>query len=184
MNIVGLLTLIEKWTVPEPNTGCLLWTRALSNGKDGYPVISYNRKKVYLHRWLVEQKIGRPLRTGKQREVARHAVCGTSICLNINHLEVGTDWDNAQDTKRMGRTACGEKLSALQRGDKHWTNHLGTSPLPRGSKHHCAKITEADVLQIRSDVKNGIKVSKLALKYKLDKSTIYDIINKNIWKHI
>lgn len=52
-----------------------------------------------------------------------------------------------------------------------------------GEKSHLAKLCEADVLQIRADF--GKHDGKdLAERYGVSSTTIYNVVNRKIWKHI
>lgn len=53
--------------------------------------------------------------------------------------------------------------------------------IPVGEKHHHSKLTEKQVLEIRGSL---LKVSELAEKYKVNKSTIRKILNRKNWTHI
>lgn len=50
-----------------------------------------------------------------------------------------------------------------------------------GSNHPSHKLTERDVLKIRS---SGEKVAKLAAKFKVSIDTIYSIRRNKIWRHV
>ncbi len=53
-----------------------------------------------------------------------------------------------------------------------------------GEKNHKAKVTEADVLEIRRLSKKGIKNAVLARQYGLSPTTVSHINSRQIWKHI
>ena len=59
------------------------------------------------------------------------------------------------------------------------------SRLPRGSKHHNAKLTADDVRNIRSlYCRRNNSGRKLAKQFGVDKSVILDIVNHKIWRHV
>lgn len=86
--------------IPEPNSGCWIWTAA-TNGK--YPRIGFWKKIFFGHRVALAVKIGRT-----DFSVAMHK-CDNVICVNPDHLEPGDSKKNAQDCKNKGRAAVGDK---------------------------------------------------------------------------
>jgi len=53
--------------------------------------------------------------------------------------------------------------------------------MPKGERHHKAKLTEEQILKIRSST---LKQTELACIYNVNQQTISAIINKKKWKHI
>ena len=91
-----LLKKLEENTIPEPNTGCLLWTAATH--KFGYGQVRIKKKTYNIHRLLFhyfKHEIDKDT-------VIRHK-CDTPQCCNINHLESGTQKDNVHDTVKRNR---------------------------------------------------------------------------------
>lgn len=91
-----ILERIDRNTIPEPNTGCLLWTGA--SHRFGYGQMRIKKKTHNVYR-IVYELINGPLGKG---QVIRHK-CDTPQCCSPNHLEVGTQTDNMQDMSRRGR---------------------------------------------------------------------------------
>lgn len=109
--------------------------------------------KFYAHR------IAYYLATGKQPGslcVCHH--CDKPGCCNPVHLFLGTDADNVADMVAKGRLGPREGVS-------------------NGS----AKLTEAQVLEIRASNATGVA---LAAKYGIYQTTISDIRLRRRWKHI
>lgn len=84
--------------MPEPNTGCILWTGHLC--ARGYGRIGYASKgsAVLVHRIAYECANG-PIPRGM---VVCHT-CDTPMCVNPDHLFVGTQKDNMRDMFKKGR---------------------------------------------------------------------------------
>lgn len=83
--------------IPEPNSGCWLWTGA-ENGK-GYGEIAKSRSKpITSHRasWMINRG---EIPRGK---LVLHT-CDNRLCVNPDHLYIGTYIDNRADMLSRGR---------------------------------------------------------------------------------
>ena len=88
--------------------------------------------------------------------------CDVRCCVNPDHLFLGTHDDNMKDRDEKGRQA-----------------------KQKGSSHGLAKLTEADVLDIRARyAAGGVTQRELAEEYGVNQSLVSYIKNKQIWKHI
>jgi hypothetical protein len=91
----------EKY-IPEPNSGCFLWTGYYC--KDGYGRI-YDRRA---HRLAYKVFVG---------EIPRGMCichkCDVPCCVNPDHLFIGTNSDNSADMSKKGRHG-NTKLTAKQ----------------------------------------------------------------------
>lgn len=87
---------MEKYTIPDPNSGCLLWT-GFAN-KRGYGSMTIDKKPMRAHRVAFELAYG-PIPEGM---IVQHK-CDVPSCCNPAHLELGTGLTNAQDKARKGR---------------------------------------------------------------------------------
>lgn len=88
--------------------------------------------------------------------MVRH-LCGNKLCVNPNHLEVGTMADNAADGMRLGETL-------------------------RGSANGKAKLTEADVAYIRLNP-DKLTGRNLAVRFGVSAPTISLIRSGRRWRH-
>src|SRR3990167_1511770 len=102
-----MLTVLERFEqkyVPEPNSGCYLWTAAAN--RDGYGHIKIEGKNEQAPRvaWrLYHGAIPAGL-------MVLHT-CDTPACVNPDHLFLGTGLDNMEDKVSKGRQARGEANS-------------------------------------------------------------------------
>ncbi len=58
----------------------------------------------------------------------------------------------------------------------------GTAQL--GSNHSGAKLTDIDVINIRSDYANGVTYKELIVKYNISYQHVWTIIRRKRWRHI
>jgi HNH endonuclease len=86
----------DKKTIPEPNSGCIIWLGAMTD--HGYGRAEIDGKYVAVHRLRWETKKGK-IPAGMY--VLHH--CDNRLCCNINHLFLGTHTDNMRDMVKKGR---------------------------------------------------------------------------------
>lgn len=82
--------------MPEPNSGCWLWTGTADKGM--YGMFWNGKTMVRAHRFSYEMHFG-TVPTGLH---VLHR-CDTPICVNPNHLFLGTQADNNKDRDTKGR---------------------------------------------------------------------------------
>ena len=54
----------------------------------------------------------------------------------------------------------------------------------RGENNGAARLTEASVVQIRSEARRGVSQRRLAREFKVSRATIGDVISGKTWQHI
>ena len=88
--------------------------------------------------------------------------CDNPPCVRGSHLFLGTRGDNAADRDAKGR-------QARQRGEAHGR----------------AKLTEADVVEIRTrHAAGGVTQRELAEEFGVDRTNIGLIVNRKNWAHV
>ncbi len=97
--------------------------------------------------------------------------CDNPGCVNPHHLFLGTSRDNSDDmhAKKRWRYVRGQG---------------GHPPHVVGSAHPHAKLTDDDVISIRTRLQNGERVRSLARKLGLDASTVRSIRDGKSWTHL
>src|SRR4051812_28318591 len=86
-------------SVQRSGEGCWLWTGQM--GPTGYGVYRFDRVNYPAHRIAVALS-GRVVSEG---DVVMHS-CDNRICVNPNHLTIGTQGENVRDMVAKGRAAC------------------------------------------------------------------------------
>lgn len=86
-------------------------------------------------------------------------ICNNPTCTNPKHLYIGTQADNIKDKLNSDRQA-------------------------KGSNINTCKLTESDVIKIRSLLKSGVGVSEIAKGYKVTNENIYAVKNRVTWKYL
>lgn len=140
--------------VIESENGCHEWQGA-KRGPMGYSSLRNSAdllpKMIYGHVVSYEHHKG----TIPKGMVVRHT-CDNPICVNPDHLILGTHADNRQDV------------------------------IDRGREGDCTpyKITEDDVREIRRLHTDGLGILPIAARFKVGKSQISRIIRRERWAHV
>src|SRR5712664_3439232 len=145
MDIAALSDRLDRWSIPEPNSGCILWLGHEASTGYGELKVSPGRKRWHAHR-LAWTLANGPIPKGM---CVCHK-CDVRLCLNPYHLFLGTRADNCRDRHRKGRT-----IVAL------------------GEKQGNARLSSADVIAIRADASRS--GAQLASLYGVSRNTIYSV---------
>jgi len=108
----------EDKYIPEPNSGCWLWTACCN--EDGYGKITVEHKSIGAHRVSWEL-----YKTSIPDGMHVLHKCDNPPCVNPGHLFLGTNADNMADRDAKGRQA-----------------------RPRGEKQGASKLTNCQVREI------------------------------------
>lgn len=148
------------WSKVDKSGDCWEWRAFRDSGRGGYGKYDFDLQKSPqgAHRIAWELTYG-PIPKGMY--VCHH--CDNPSCVRVDgHLFLGTQTDNMQDMIAKGR-----KNPAL------------------GSKNGNAKLTEAEVREIRRlYFSKQCGVVELAKRFGVSRVTIRDIYTGKIWKHL
>lgn len=105
--------------------------------------------------------------------------CDNPPCCNPRHLFTGTQGDNIHDMIRKGRYNAPPAYGNRNGSRKH------PERLPRGSKHHNAKLTECDVRKMRQLWNTpGVRRTHIGDEFGITYSNVLTICKRITWKHV
>lgn len=143
------------WKKVLKSENCWIW----SGGNNGtYGTIQIYGRAYYAHRVSFELN-GNVI---EENKVIMHS-CDNPLCVNPNHLFMGSQLDNMRDKMNKGRY----KVTA---GDH------------KGIKNAAAKINDDTAFNIRKDRELGMSIRKIGKKYTLSPSQIFRIVKGESWQ--
>lgn len=156
MRGLSLLQRFEAQYMPEPMSGCWLWTGYIPDLKKPYGTLWNDGQARRAHRISFELFKG-PIPVGQV--VCHH--CDNPACVNPDHLFVGTMSDNMKDCAAKGR--------------------LATQINPGIS---AKRLTTEDALDIRENYREGHPVwgcNVMARRYGVSPAMVSRIVNNKAW---
>lgn len=128
------------------------WMWTGAKFSNGYGMFTLKRRAVRAHRFAWFVANSRHMPNGA---VVMHS-CDNRLCVNPAHLSLGAHIDNVHDRDQKNRTA-------------------------KGSKSGQAKLTERDVIEIRSDQRGHMTVAR---EFGVARSLIQRIRQRKRWTHV
>jgi hypothetical protein len=125
--------IVEANSIPEPNSGCLIWLGWVAGGKYGgkkYPVWGNKSERRQVTRLVLQAK-GVDL---ADTDDACHS-CDVSLCVNEDHLFAGTRKINMQDARAKGRLVGYGKREFCKQGHPLSGENLRVDP--KSGKRKC-----------------------------------------------
>jgi len=141
---------------PDLNSGCWLF---FGRDVNGYARTDLNGKPMLAHRASWEWHNNRPIPPGM---FVCHK-CDTPVCVNPDHLFLGTPRDNVADMDRKGRRRC----VAL-----------------RGANSPVARLNDRAVVEILNDYAAGTSSTVIAERLGVGKATVASVLRGETWKHV
>jgi hypothetical protein len=142
-----------KW-MPEPNSGCWIWLGAMSGLRPSMGTVPGTQELAYRVSWQLHRG---EIPCGLY--VCHH--CDVPLCVNPDHLFLGTQADNLADMSNKGR---------------------GRGPCrDRANTHYKTKLTEADVVAIRADPRPTRAVGR---DYGVTQANISAVRSGKTWRHV
>ncbi len=136
----------------EPNTGCWIWTGLQSGGYGLFWLIGRNRA-AHRASWMLFHGV---IPAGF---FVCHK-CDVPLCVNPDHLFLGTPQENSADMARKGRGT---------HGQRHWQ----------------AKLSDASVRSIKKILLSGMRTkTSIARQFNVSLSAIYLVGSGRTWRHV
>ena len=139
----------------EDKNGCFNCTSHKLFGT-GYPMLWLRGKRIPISHIIYEECFGEI-----PKDMCVCHKCDNHLCINPEHLFLGTHQDNMRDMIIKGRQG-------------FYASH-------KGEEHGCSKLTDEDVLKIRYDKRY---CREIALDYGVALCTIARIKKGVAWKHL
>ena len=154
-------------TRPAPNTGCVEW---LGNRRCafGYGAFKLRGRQLLAHRvaWVLANG---PIPNGL---CVLHR-CDNATCVNAAHLFLGTHLDNSIDKETKGR------------GNHPHRDMIPPERRARGERQWKARLTGADVAEIRSLYASGVITQReLSQRFGVHETTVHNVIKRHTWRHV
>jgi hypothetical protein len=157
-----LLTLKQRFDQKYqkcPVSGCWNWTG--STNQSGYGTMAPNEWGTLAHRISYGLNVGPvPKGKGPHGTCVCHR-CDNRLCVNPEHLFLGSNADNLADRDAKGRQVA-----------------------MRGSRNGHSKLNESDIVQIRAMFHRGAKLREVAERFSISKANASDIKRGKIWAHV
>lgn len=133
--------------------GCWIWQGAAS-GKNDYGYIWHNGKVMRAHRvaWIL-------FKGSLPDNLKVCHKCDTPLCVNPDHLFLGTQKENMYDAIAKNR-------------------------MPKGEGSSSAKLEIKQVKEIRKLRVEGLTLQSIANFYQISPITVFDIVHRKTWKHV
>jgi hypothetical protein len=157
--------IVRFWAKVQKTEDCWLW---IGGQTHGYGIFSFGGRK------------GRPLAAHRFSHWIASGVfpgeldvlheCDTPLCVRPDHLFLGTQADNNEDSRRKGRRPRGE-------------NHPFFGRECGGEKHPSSLFREDQIRSIRARyAAREATPTELAREHNVHRQTIWHIINRTTWR--
>ena len=152
------------WDKVKIGDGCWEWTA----GKNSYGYGQFRIGKATIGAprvaWVMQNG---PVPAGLF--VCHH--CDNRACVRPSHLWLGTNADNTADKMAKGREARGAMMEPKNRA--------------RGVRHGRAKLSEAQVVEIRTRSAAGHRQNAaIAREFGVATTTVHSIVKRRRWAHV
>lgn len=156
------------WARLDKTGDCLEWTGY--RDPEGYGQVWFEGGHEDTHR-LAWRLANGPIPEGM---VIRHFVCDNPPCCNPEHLRIGTLLDNIADMIGKRRQSQGASHGSRTHPDA----------VPRGERHHAAKLTVEIVRRIRELHAGGATHGAIAPMFGVSTGTVSKIVLRQRWAHV
>lgn len=100
--------------------------------------------------------------------------CDNPLCVNPEHLFLGTQADNIADMVSKKRSATGNRNGSV----------IHPESRPKGEKHGRVKLTNQQVEEIKQIALTGLPQKQIGKLFNVSQMTVCFILNGKTWKHL
>lgn len=141
------------WSKVRKTDKCWIWTAGIRN-LSGYGQFWFQGRSVLAHRFSFALARG-PL---PDSDILLHS-CDNRLCVNPEHLSIGTHDQNVRQAVERNRTSHGEA-------------------------HHNHLLTEDQVIEIRQALKQGEFQRAIAERFGISQITVSNIKTEKTWRRV
>jgi hypothetical protein len=170
-------------TMPHMTTPCWEWMSAHDGA--GYAVLRVAGKNIHASRIAVAMRDGS---IDREMDACHH--CDNRMCVNPEHIFVGSALDNMRDKVKKGRQAKGETSGhytmpwRTARGDRNGSR-VHPESRKRGADNHMTVLTPDQVRAVRAMLaENKHTISHIARTFGVHRTAIYGIKSGKNWSHL
>lgn len=169
---------------------CWPWTASVNN--HGYGRMRVNGKLVYAQRLSYIIHFGEIEKGSGYHGICVLHKCDNPLCVNPNHLFLGTHKNNMEDktNKKRCNSAIGINHGSVTKpgrqpsGDCHWSRKF-PDKVKHGADNGNSTLNNKSVIKMRKMYKSGSFTQKsLAIIFNTDQTNVSMIVNRKTWKHI
>jgi hypothetical protein len=157
---------IEALVVREPMSGCWLWNRTYN--KAGYGIAQGTLAHRIVYRWF---------KGDFDNKLDLMHLCHNTACVNPEHLQPGTRYENVMMSVRDGRWGNDKRSVALKRYIASKKDHHFFDPKRK-------KFSTEQVVGIRRLVDFGITKNMVAASLGVSTTLIRQICQRKVYAHV
>lgn len=132
---------------------CWLWNGTIANHYGKFTLIDGTQTTAHRVSWQIVNGI-----IDSKTKLVCHK-CDNRLCVNPNHLFIGTAQENTNDMVSKGRSRT-------------------------GTKHSLSKMSETDIKLMRFLYSIGARQKCLASWFGLKRPSVNQIVHRKLWRHI
>lgn len=166
--VTNVTTGSRFWSRVSKNGSCWIWRGGRSSG---YGAFKLNGRRESSHRVAYKLSFGQI----PSKACVLHS-CDNRLCVNPQHLFLGTLADNVRDMVRKGRHRWGV-------GRNHGTK---THPerIPTGERNGVAKLKASTAISVRERHEAGEDCASIARSLGVSYNAVHSIVRRKTWKHL